>query len=119
MGVNRNGGGLVGAIVLACLAAVQALAAQEVTKPISRKQQATLSSAVFLNAHPDMKHRKQGWYAYVVGDFQLTRAHFPKATCYSDMPTHAFLAETERTRQTTPVVCASAYPWARIAADPG
>ncbi len=119
MGVNRNGRGLVWAIVLACLAAVQALAAQEVTKPISRKQQATLSSAVFLNAHPDMKHRKQGWDAYAEGDFALARAQFLKAAWYGDKPSQAMLAEMDWKGEGAAVDRASAYTWADIAAERG
>ena len=119
MGVNRNGRGLVWAIVLACLAAVQALAAQEVTKPISRKQQATLSSAVFLNAHPDMKHRKQGWDAYAEGDFALARAQFLKAAWYGDKPSQAMLAEMDWKGEGAAVDRASAYTWADFAAERG
>ena len=104
---------------MACLAAVQALAAQEVTKPISRKQQATLSSAVFLNAHPDMKHRKQGWDAYAEGDFALARAQFLKAAWYGDKPSQAMLAEMDWKGVGAAVDRAAAYTWADIAAERG
>lgn len=119
MDVNRKRRRWMGAIVLACLAALQAAAAQEGVKPISRKQQATLSSAVFLNAHPDMKHRKQGWDAYAEGDFALARAQFLKAAWYGDKPSQAMLAEMDWKGLGAAVDRASAYVWADIAAERG
>lgn len=119
MDMNRKGCRWVGAILLACLAALQAAAAQEVAKPISRKQQATLSSAVFLNPHPDMKHRKQGWDAYAEGEFALACAQFLKAAWYGDKPSQAMLAEMDWKGLGAAVDRTSAYMWADIAAERG
>lgn len=95
------------------------VAAQQADAPLSRKQQITLSSDTFLDAHPDMKHRKQGWEAYAGGDFTLARAEFQKAAWYGDKPSQAMLAEMDWKGEGGPVDRASAYAWADIAAERG
>lgn len=93
--------------------------AQEATAPLSRKEQLTLSSQTFLDAHPDMKHRRLGWEAYATGDAVLARAEFLKAAWYGDKPSQAMLAEMDWKGEGTPMDRASAYTWADIAAERG
>jgi hypothetical protein len=70
----------IGWFAMAALTGPAAVAfAQDVPGPLSRKEQVALNSQTFLDAHPDMKHRKLGWDAYATGDVVLARAEFLKA----------------------------------------
>lgn len=118
--VEIAGGRRIASCVLAMLMVSAPLAyAQEATAPLSRKEQLTLSSQTFLDAHPDMKHRRLGWEAYAAGDAVLARAEFLKAAWYGDKPSQAMLAEMDWKGEGAPTDRASAYTWADIAAERG
>ena len=101
------------------LTSIGAARAQDADGPFTRKQQFAFSSRAFLNAHPDMKHRKLGWDAYAAGDFVLARAEFLKAAWYGDKPSQGMLAEMEWKGEGADADRASAYMWADLAAQRG
>lgn len=85
----------------------------------SRDEQLMLQSAAFLNAHPDMKHRLQGWQAYEAGRLVEAIEQFRKAARYADKLSQAMLAEMFWNGQGTPADRSLAYAWADLAAERG
>ena len=106
-------------VFVALMGPVPLAFAQPANEPLSRKEQLTLSSETFLDAHPDMKHRRLGWEAYTAGDAARARAEFLKAAWYGDKPSQAMLAEMDWKGEGAPMDRASAYTWADIAAERG
>lgn len=116
---GRKGGRLAWHVLTLSWGLAGMASAQESTTPLSRKEQLTLSSQTFLDAHPDMKHRKLGWDAYAEGNVALARAEFLKAAWYGDKPSQAMLAEMDWKGEGAGADRASAYIWADIAAERG
>jgi hypothetical protein len=82
-------------------------------------EQRVLGSRTYLNAHPDLKHRTEGWFAYEAGDHARAMAEFRSAARYADKLSQAMVAEllwqglgVERDRP-------AAYAWADLAAERG
>lgn len=86
---------------------------------IDLRDQKVLSSRTFLNAHPDLKYRNEGWVAYEEGDHAAATAHFRKAASYADKPSQAMLAEMLWQGRGVPADRALAYAWADLAAERG
>lgn len=86
---------------------------------IDRDDQRVMSSAAFLNAHPDMKYRHEGWLAYSQGDHAAARTHFLEAAAWGDKPSQAMLAEMAWQGLGQPADPALGYAWADLAAERG
>ena len=86
---------------------------------ITRKQQEVLATRTFLNAHPDMKYRQEGWVAYQAGDHAKAMAHFRKASLYADKASQAMVAEMLWKGIGVPADAPMAYAWADMAAERG
>lgn len=101
------------------LAAGPAVAAGEVDATIDREDQKVMSSETFLDAHPDIKFRTEGWVAYEAGRYEDALANFRRAAGYADKLSQAMLAEMSWHGRGTPVDRAIAYAWADLAAERG
>ena len=104
--------------IAAMLAAMPVAQGMEAT-PVDAEDVKVMSSEAFLRAHPDMKHRSEGWKAYTDADFELARTHFLKAAAYGDKPSQGMLAEMAWKGQGQPEDRPTAYAWADIAAERG
>ena len=93
--------------------------AAEAREALSRKQQQVLATRTFLNAHPDMKYRQEGWEAYQAGDHAKAMLHFRKASLYADKASQAMVAEMLWKGIGVPVDAPMAYAWADMAAERG
>ena len=93
--------------------------ATEAREALSRKQQQVLATRTFLNAHPDMKYRQEGWEAYQAGDHAKAMLHFRKASLYADKASQAMVAEMLWKGIGVPVDAPMAYAWADMAAERG
>lgn len=82
-------------------------------------QQATLSSKAFLDAHPDMKFRTEGFIAYDEGRFEDAWDHFLQAARFADKPAQAMLAEMAWKGLGRPADRVLGYVWADVAAERG
>lgn len=99
-------------------AALPALAGKD-PGVIDRDDQAVMASKAFLDAHPDMKYRTEGFLAYELGDFAEARTHFLKAAEFADKPAQAMLAEMAWKGIGEPADRAMGYVWADLAAERG
>lgn len=88
------------------------------TAPDSKDQE-VMSSRTFLNAHPDLKYRTEGWLAYRDGRYEQARKHFMRAAGYADKLSQAMLAEMSWTGQGQVIDRAIGYAWADLAAERG
>ncbi|KAF1715574.1 hypothetical protein CSC74_13475 [Pseudoxanthomonas yeongjuensis] len=86
---------------------------------IDRKDQSVMSTRTFLNAHPDLKYRYEGWVAYEAGDYGRAMEHFRTASRYADKASQAMVAEMLWQGRGVPVDRALAYAWADLAAERG
>ena len=86
---------------------------------LSRGELKTLNSEAFLNAHPDMKYRLEGWIAFEDGRLEDALAHFDHASRYGDKLSQAMLAEMHWEGRGVPRDRALAYAWADLAAERG
>lgn len=86
---------------------------------ISRDEQLVLSSDGFLDAHPDLQQRLDGWIAYDEGRFEEAVGYFKQAALYADKLSQAMLAEMYWNGQGVPVDRPLAYAWADLAAERG
>lgn len=93
--------------------------AEESRAIISRKQQEVLATRTFLNAHPDMKYRQEGWEAYQAGDQVLAMERFRKASRYADKASQAMVAEMLWKGLGVTADPSMAYAWADLAAERG
>src|SRR5690606_22702533 len=91
----------------------------DVDATIDTADQKTMSSRAFLDAHPDMKYRTEGWFAYEEGRFEDALAHFELAASYGDKLSQAMLAEMYWNGQGTAADRARGYAWADLAAERG
>lgn len=86
---------------------------------IDREDQEVMSTIAFLDAHPDMKYRREGWLAFEAGEYEGAIAHFTKAASFGDKVSQAMLAEMAWNGQGQPVDRPLAYAWADLAAERG
>jgi len=109
------------ALVLVFLLAVPASNADAEGKlaAVDRDDQAVLASKAFLDAHPDMKFRVEGFIAYDQGRFADARAHFARAAEFADKPSQAMLAEMAWKGIGQPQDRPLGYVWADLAAERG
>ncbi|MGE0082630.1 MAG: hypothetical protein AB7U81_15225 [Thiohalomonadaceae bacterium] len=84
-----------------------------------RDVQATMASKTYLDAHPDLKFRVEGFHALEQGRFDEARAHFTRAASYADKPSQAILAELAWRGIGKPVDRVLGYAWSDIAAERG
>lgn len=101
------------------LAACAGAVAGEVDAIIDREDQKVMSSETFLDAHPDMKFRTEGWFAYQDGRHEEALEHFRRAASYADKLSQAMLAEMLWDGLGTPADRAMAYAWADLSAERG
>ena len=104
-------------LLLACWL-VLPVAASDGVQP-DREDQQVMSSWAFLNAHPDLKFRREGWLAYEEGDFEQARTHFLASAGFADKLSQAMLAEMAWTGRGQPVDRPLGYAWADLAAERG
>ena len=95
------------------------VAARDIDATIDLNDQKVMSSKSFLDAHPDMKYRTEGWFAYEEGRHGDALEHFRHAASYGDKLSQAMLAEMHWNGTGTPVDRALAYAWADLAAERG
>ncbi len=76
-----------------------------------------MATQAFLNAHPDMKYRVEGFFAYEEDRFDDAIKHFTKAAEYADKPSQAMLAEMAWKGIGQPQNRPIAYAWADLAAE--
>lgn len=101
------------------LAACTCAVAGEVDVTIDVNDQKVMSSKSFLDAHPDMKYRTEGWFAYRDGRYEDALEHFRRAASFADKLSQAMLAEMHWLGQGIPADRAIAYAWADLAAERG
>lgn len=106
------------AVLVASLSA-GALAGDNTPKEGDTREQRVLSTRTFLNAHPDLKHRTEGWVAYDAGDDARAMKEFKRAALYSDKLSQAMVAELLWQGRGLAIDRAAAYAWADIAAERG
>lgn len=86
---------------------------------ISGREQRVMATRTFLNAHPDLKFRNEGWEAYQAGNYDLAIQHFSKASRYADKMSQAMLAEMSWKGLGVDADRPVAYAWADLAAELG
>lgn len=86
---------------------------------LDREDQAVMASRTFLQGHPDLKYRTEGFLAWDEGRLEEARGHFLKAAEHADKPAQAVLAEMAWKGIGTPVDRAMGYVWADLAAERG
>lgn len=106
------------ALVLS-IGACDAAVARDVDATIDLADQKVMSSKAFLDAHPDIKFRTEGWFAYRDGRYAEAIEHFREAASFADKLSQAMLAEMYWNGQGTPADRAVAYAWADLAAERG
>lgn len=99
--------------------AASANAPAEQDASIDRREQRVMATRTFLNAHPDLKFRNEGWEAYQAGNYELAIQHFRKASGYADKASQAMMAEMLWQGRGMPVDRAMAYAWADMSAERG
>lgn len=119
------------AIVAATLVvpAARAQAARQVEAPQAKAQEqapfpvAEIPDAVmtdgFLDAHPDLYHRRAGIERDATGDFAAARVHYERAAWYGDKPSQARLGEMYWNGQGVAPDRARGYLWMALAAQRG
>lgn len=83
------------------------------------RDQRVMGTRTFLNAHPDLKFRYEGWVAYQAGDYGRALEHFGTAARYADKASQAMIAEMSWQGRGRPVDRPIAYAWADLAAERG
>jgi hypothetical protein len=86
---------------------------------IDRDDQRVMSTDAFLNAHPDMKYRREGWLAFDAGRYPEAIGHFTRAAGFGDKISQAMLAEMAWKGQGQPANRPLGYAWADLAAERG
>ena len=84
-----------------------------------REQQAVMASKAFLDAHPDLKHRTEGFLRLEEGRTEDARKSFLEAALFADKPSQAVLAEMAWKGIGQPTDRPRAYAWADISAERG
>lgn len=93
--------------------------AETETGIIDRDDQAVMASKAFLDAHPDMKFRTEGFLAFEEGRFDDARVNFTSAADFADKPSQAMLAEMAWKGIGQSQDRAMGYVWADLAAERG
>ena len=93
--------------------------ANEALGNIDAHDQQVMASRAFMSAHPDMKHRTEGLFAYEDDRFDDALKHFTKAAEFADKPSQAMLAEMAWKGIGQPQDRPRAYAWADLAAERG
>lgn len=78
-----------------------------------------LTSKPFLDHHPDIKWRLEGFRLYDQGDYTEAVKRFLKAARYGDKVSQAMVSEMHRLGQGVPADMAAAYAWMDLAAERG
>lgn len=105
-------------LILVVLASGSPAFAQEGRASIRGAEQ-TLNSRSFLDSHPDIKHRLEGWTAYEDGRHDEALKDFIRSARYADKLSQAMLAEMHWLGKGTPENRPLAYAWADLAAERG
>jgi hypothetical protein len=105
--------------VLLAAIALPALGSGPTGGDIDRKDQSVMSTRTFLNAHPDLKYRYEGWVAYEASDYAQALKHFTTASRYADKASQAMIAEMLWQGRGMPIDRPMAYAWADLAAERG
>lgn len=100
-----------------CLAL--SLSATGYAGPASKGELDTINTASFLNAHPDMKYRLEGWAAFDDGRYDDALGHFVRASNYADKVSQAMLAQMHWEGKGIAIDRALAYAWSDLAAERG
>lgn len=106
-------------LLLLCLWLPAAVGAPVPGERAERMEERTVQSEAFLNAHPDMKYRNQGWAAHEAGDFPAAVNAFRQAAMFGDKASQALLAELFWQGKGVPQDRARAYVWSDLAAERG
>ena len=101
-----------------CLALPVAASGHEGPSSV-RGEMKTVNTASFLNAHPDMKYRREGWIAFEEERFAEAAEHFLRASGYADKLSQVMLAEMHWEGRGVARDRALAYAWADLAAERG
>lgn len=112
-------GKLVWAGLLMAMVALPVLGADKSAGGTDGRDQRVMSTRTFLDAHPDLKFRYEGWVAYEAGDYGRALEHFKTASRYADKASQAMIAEMSRQGRGMPVDRPIAYAWADLAAERG
>ncbi len=96
-----------------------ALAADTAAAQVDTRDQRVLSTRTFLNAHPDFKHRTEGWTAYEAGDHDRAMTEFQRAALYADKLLQAMVAELLWQGPGAEADRPAAYAWVDITAERG
>ena len=113
----RSGSVLAGLLIAAV--SLPAIGSDQAGGGIDRKDQKVMSTRTFLNAHPDLKYRHEGWVAYQAGDHGRALEHFKRASGYADKASQGMVAEMLWQGRGVPVDRPMAYAWADLAAERG
>lgn len=99
--------------------AAGAVPARDDAPLIDREDQKVMSTIAFLDAHPDLKYRREGWLAFDAGDHAAAIGHFREAARFGDKISQAMLAEMAWKGLGQPVDRPLGYAWADLAAERG
>lgn len=105
--------------LLMAVVVLPAMGSGKAAGDIDRGDQSVISTRTFLNAHPDLKYRYEGWVAYQAGDYGRALEHFRTASRYADKASQGMVAEMLWQGRGLPVDRALAYAWADLAAERG
>jgi len=108
-----------GLILLLTLAATCVTASPLVDTEVPGIPDTILNNAGFLNAHPDLRHRRQGSHEYANGRFDKAAAEFERAARHADKPSQAMLAEIHWDGSGVKADRALAYAWMDLASERG
>lgn len=109
---------IAGLILLLAVAATGATASP-VDNEVPGIPDTLMSNAGFLNAHPDLRHRRQGSHEYVNGRFGKAAAEFERAARHADKPSQAMLGEIHWDGSGVKADRALAYAWMDLASERG
>ena len=105
--------------LLIAAVASPAIGSDQADGGIDSKDRSVMSTRTFLNAHPDLKYRYEGWVAYEAGDYGRALEHFREASRYADKASQGMVAEMLWQGRGVPVDRSMAYAWADLAAERG
>lgn len=104
-------------VVLGLAIAAMQVSAASPQNEIPGIPDALLNSPGFLNAHPDLLHRRQGSRDYAEGRFDRAAAQFERAARHADKPSQAMLAEMHWDGSGVNADRALAYAWMDLASE--
>lgn len=111
-------GSLLAVAVAFAMPGVQAQEKQE-QHPRSNFEETVTASSVFLEGHPDVRHRNHGVSAFRAGNYQDAERHFRAAARHADKASQAVLAEMYWDGIGVDQDRAIAYAWMDLAAERG